>query len=236
MAPSPLHSAVFGTGGIDLDSLVEISGPGDSGKSLVLQHLLAHCLAPYDFGGRQWGVILINLSHKIKRESLIKIIKLELKAYSVAEGTSESQTEEQLAKIAEECLGRVQFLNCFSHDDVSVALVDARYAILNDPGLQLIAVDTLSEFYWLDMYKKPELVSMFQHYQHCLMRLGKTCKEAVVCGMYTVDSNSLEDRNGEELPDLKISHHVRMRKDEGVISMNGLPLAFSNGAHVDSRT
>ncbi|KAH8367831.1 hypothetical protein KR084_003298 [Drosophila pseudotakahashii] len=218
-----LHSAVFGMCGFEAETLVEISGPGDSGKSLVLQQLMAHCLAPYDFGGRQWSVLLISLSHKITRESLTKCLKAELQAADCP------PEEEQLARIAAECLGRVRFLNCFTTDDVSTALIDARYAIVNDPGIQLIALDTLSEFYWLDFPKLVHKLSMFRHYRLWQARLEKVCKEAVVCGMYTVDESYMENRRGEQLPEVGISYAVRMQKIQGQLTLNGLPLAFGNG-------
>ncbi|XP_070074552.1 uncharacterized protein Xrcc2 [Drosophila takahashii] len=221
-----LHSAVFGICGFEAETLVEISGPGDSGKSLVLQQLMAHCLAPYEFGGRQWSVLLISLSHKITRESLTRCLKAELQA---AEEEKPPEDEEQLARIAADCLKRVRFLNCFTADDVSTALIDARYAIVNDPGIQLIALDTLSEFYWLDFPKRTHKLSKFRHYRLWQARLEKLCQEAIVCGMYTVDEGYLENRHGEQLPAVGISYPVRMQKILGRLTLNGLPLAFANG-------
>jgi len=226
-----LHSAVFGVCGFEDETLVEISGPGNSGKSLVLQQLMAHCLAPYEFGGRQWSVLLINLSHKITRESLTKCINTELQAFSEGVEGGESPPEEELVEIAGECVGRVRFLNCFSTEDVSTALIDARYAIVNDPGVQLVALDTLGEFYWLDFPKRTQKLSMFRHYRQWQTRLERLCKEAIVCGMYTVDSAHLENRyvHGEQLPGVKINYTVRMEKIGGCLTLNGLPLAFGNG-------
>ncbi|XP_039500409.1 DNA repair protein XRCC2 [Drosophila santomea] len=237
MGSRQLHFAVFGSCGFESDTLVEISGTGNSGKSLVLQQLVAHCLAPYNFGGRQWNVLLINLSHKINRESLVKSIKMELQAYSLGEEVAQNcSTEEQLAEIAAECVGRVRFLNCFSNDDVSTSLIDARYAIINDPGIQLVAMDTLSEFYWLDDLKLSKRMSMYRHYRLLLARLEKLCKDAIVCGMYTVESVFLDNRFGDNLPETCIKYHVRMQKIQGQILLNGLPLSFSNGLHLDTKT
>lgn len=237
MGSHQLHFAVFGSCGFEADTLVEISGPGNSGKSLVLQQLVAHCLVPYKFGGRQWSVLLINLSHKINRESLAKSIRMELKAYSVGEViAAKCPTEEQLAEIAGECMSRVRFLNCFANDDVSTSLIDARYAIINDPGIQLVAMDTLSEFYWLDEPKIAKRMSMYRHYRLLQARLEKLCKDAIVCGIYTVESAFLENRFGENLPEAGIKYHVRMQKIQNQILLNGLPLSFSNGIHLDTNT
>ncbi|XP_016986793.1 uncharacterized protein LOC108049906 [Drosophila rhopaloa] len=239
MVTRQLHSAIFGTCGLEEESLVEISGPADSGKSLVLQQIMAHCLAPYEFGGRQWSALLINLSHKINRESLTKSMTTELRAYSDGDGggaaaAQESPPEEQLAKIAGECVKRVRFLNCFSNEDVQTALIDARYAIINDPDVQLIALDTLSEFYWLDWPRGMQNLSRFKHYRLWQARLEKICKEAIVCGMYTVDSDFLENRHGDQVPEVRLNYHFRMQQIRGRNFLNGLPLSFSNGVYLDS--
>ncbi|KAI8034574.1 uncharacterized protein LOC128264340 [Drosophila gunungcola] len=234
MVTRQLHSAVFGACGLEDESLVEISGPADSGKSLVLQQMVAHCLAPYEFGGRQWSVLLINLSHKISRESLTRSMTTELRSYSGGGAAEESPPEEQLAEIARECVRRVRFLNCFSTEDLKTALIDARYAIINDPAVQLIALDTLSEFYWLDWPRRTKNLSRFRHYRMWQTRLEKTCKEAVVCGMYTVDSDFLDNRHGEHLPEVHPNYHVRMQKIRGRNTLNGRPLAFNNGVYLDS--
>ncbi|XP_016967017.1 uncharacterized protein LOC108035790 [Drosophila biarmipes] len=231
MESRQLHSAVFGLCGFEDETLVEISGPGNSGKSLVLQQLMAHCLAPYEFGGRQWGVLLINLSHKINRESLTKCIKTELQAFFERTEAGESLPEAELARIAAECMGRVRFLNCFSTEDVATALIDARYAVVDDPDVQLVALDTLGEFYWLDFHKRTEHLSMIQYCSEWQARLEKLCKEAIVCGMYTVNSAHLENlsEQSELLPEVKIKYPVRMEKIQGSLTLNGLPLVFGNG-------
>ncbi|XP_017046296.1 uncharacterized protein LOC108091542 [Drosophila ficusphila] len=224
-----LRSAVIGPCGLEAQDLVEISGSVESGKSLVLQQLIAHCLAPYKFGGREWSVLLINLSHKISRESLTKSLKAELRANSEVgtEGPEDSPHKEQLlAEIAGECLRRVRFFNCFCTEDVNMALVDSRFAVLQNPSVQLVALDTLSEFYWLDFAQRTEKLSRFRHYRLWQARLERLCREAIVCGMYTVDSAFLEDKYGEPLPRVQVNHHFKMQKIRGRIAVNGQPVDF----------
>ncbi|BFG06593.1 uncharacterized protein DMAD_05045 [Drosophila madeirensis] len=94
-----LHFEVFGKCGFEDRTLAEISGPSKSGKSLVMQKLMAHCLVPYKYGGRQWSIGFISLSHKINQESLEKAVRAELRDWI----GMDAPTEAEQAKIAKEC-------------------------------------------------------------------------------------------------------------------------------------
>ncbi|KAH8283966.1 hypothetical protein KR054_005858 [Drosophila jambulina] len=228
MTSKQLHSTVFGVCGFEDHTLAEISGPSRSGKSLVLQQLIAHCVVPYRFGGRQWNVYLINLSHKISRESLAKVVRAELQAFS-GEGTPPD--EEELTEIAMECVGRVSFMKCFTTADVKYTLSNIPYETLRDRSVELVAMDTLCEFYWLDSAdRKPSpSLTMYRYYRQCQMHLHRICQEALVCGVYTVDSKFVESRYSEKITKAKIDYNIEMSKSRGSLSLNKKPVLFSNG-------
>ncbi|KAH8253705.1 hypothetical protein KR032_006609 [Drosophila birchii] len=225
MTSRQLHSTVFGPCGFEDHTMVEISGPPESGKSLVLQQLIAHCLVPYRFGGRQWSVYLINLSHKITRESLAKVVRAELQAFS---GEGEPPAEEELTEIARECVGRVSFMKCFTTADVKYTLANIPYETLRDRSVELVAMDTLSEFYWLDAPDRQQKLTKYRYYRQCQMHLNRICKEALVCGMYTVDSSFVETRYNEKIAGAKIDYNLKMSKSRGGLAMNRMPLSFIN--------
>jgi len=86
---------------------------------------------------------------------------------------------------------------------------------------------------WSDHHKRVQEAyhTRFGGPKFAHQRLERLCKEAIVCGMYTVDSAHLENRyvHGEQLPGVKINYTVRMEKIGGCLTLNGLPLAFGNG-------
>ncbi|KAH8355972.1 DNA repair protein XRCC2 [Drosophila serrata] len=226
MTSRQLHSTVFGPCGFEDQTLVEISGPPKSGRSLVLQQLIAHCVAPYAFGGRQWSIYLINLSHKITRESLTKVVRAELQAFSL-EG--KPPAAEELTEIAKECVARVSFMKCFTTADVKYTLFNIPYETLRDRSVELIAIDTLSEFYWLDAAERKQNLTKYRYYRQCQMHLNRICKEALVCGMYTVDSSFLNSKYNEKIAGAKVDYNIQMSKLRGNLAMNRKSVSFSNG-------
>ncbi|XP_033234259.1 uncharacterized protein Xrcc2 [Drosophila pseudoobscura] len=222
-----LHFEVFGKCGFEDGTLVEISGPSNSGKSLVMQKLIAHCLAPYKYGGRQWSVALISLSHKVNTESLEEAVRAELRDWT-GSGLEDVPTEAEQAEISKECARKVKFINCFSTEDVINSLRQAKWSYVAGQNIELIALDTLSEFYWLDFRTKKEKLSKYRYYKQWQTRLGQACKDAFVCGMYTVDSSFLENRYGDSGLTMKINYSVKLTKNRGKHTLNGKPISFKD--------
>ncbi|XP_041447761.1 uncharacterized protein LOC111074476 [Drosophila obscura] len=212
-----LHFGVFGKCGFEDQTLVEISGPTQSGKSLVMQKLMAHCLAPYKYGGRQWKIVFINLSHKVNQESLEKAVRAELREWIGEDAPSEAEQ----AEIAKECVSKVTFINCFSTVDVFTALREARRA-------ELICMDTLSEFYWLDFRTRRERITKYWYYKQWQTRLWQACKIKNICGMYTVDSSFLENRYRDTPLTYKVNYSVKLTKNRRKFTLNGKPISFKD--------
>ncbi|KAH8283448.1 hypothetical protein KR018_002511 [Drosophila ironensis] len=226
MVSGQLHSTIFGKCGLEDREIVEISGPSNSGKSLVLQQLMAHCLAPYEFGGRRWKVLFLNLSHKINWESLIKAISAELRAHS--KGAKDTVPDDQVAAIARDCVNRVSFYNCFSCDELTLAFNQAPFLLATDPEVQLVVLDTLSELYWLDGTN----TSQYRYYRHWQARLQRLCQESIVSAIYTVDSSFLRNTRRESVPVTKLRYQVQMAAGVGGFTLNGLPVSFKNGVRM----
>ncbi|KAH8320443.1 hypothetical protein KR067_003725 [Drosophila pandora] len=229
MVSGQLHSSVYGPCGVDDQSMTEISGPPNSGKSLVLQQLMAHCLVPYEYGGRQMSIILINLSHKITKESLGKAVLDELRSHSKA--AEDPSAEAKFTEIAKRCVSRVRILACFSTDDVSNSLRKVTYMVASDSTVELIAVDTLSEFFWLDHPSRKQFLSKYKFYQEWLGTLSTLSRKCLISAMFTVDYRFLINQHGERFPAVEV-HTVKMEVGEGGFTLNGLPVLFENGIKV----
>ncbi|XP_034477270.1 uncharacterized protein LOC117783831 [Drosophila innubila] len=173
---SDLNSNIFTNGGPEPSSLVEISGVRKSGKSLLLMQLVAHYVQRCD-------VIFFNISNKIDAQLLGRLIK------DALENSNPNATPAELEDKIEKCMDSLKIINCFSSSQLEMAIKALdQYILLDNGRISLIAVDSLCEFYWLDL--EPEARQRkYTYYMNWLARLKKICNKFYVSCIYTVDSS-----------------------------------------------
>ncbi|KAL7737135.1 hypothetical protein ACLKA6_005347 [Drosophila palustris] len=173
---SDLNPSIFTNGGPDPSSLVEISGVRKSGKSVLLMQLVSHCVTRCD-------VIFLNVSNKIDAQLLGRHVR------DAVENSNPNATSAELEDKFEKCMDSLEIINCFSSAQLEMAIkaID-QYILLDNGRISLIAVDSLCEFYWLDL--EPEARQRkYTYYMNWLARLRKICNKFYVSCIYTVDSS-----------------------------------------------
>lgn len=104
----------------------------NTGKTILLWEIMARCILPADFGGKECEVLFFNCDHKFSMLSFIKILeKLFHQWLSMASGKSES-SDVQIAQIIERSLNNLKIYNCYTSDDLEFALIDAAEYIFNN--------------------------------------------------------------------------------------------------------
>lgn len=175
-----LNPNIFTKGGPAPKSLVEISGKRKSGKTFLLMQIIANCLINCD-------VILINISHKIDYQVFGKLVQ------DAVKNANPNATGVQLQEIYENCLNSLEIINCFSSQNVRMALKALDNHILFDnERISLVAIDGLCEFYWLDLPQNVR-IRKYKYYMNILEEINKICKRFYVCCIYTVDSSFLKN-------------------------------------------
>ncbi|XP_032597001.1 uncharacterized protein LOC116805916 [Drosophila grimshawi] len=178
---SGLNSNIFIEGGLQRNSLVEISGRRNSGKSLLLMQLVAHCLPHCD-------VILIDLNQKIDMQLLGGIVK------RVVLTENPNATADKLQEIFAKCLDSLEIVNCFSSRQARMALKTLdHHLLLDNERISLVAVDGLCEFYWFDLAPNTRM-RKYRYYVSWLERINRISKRFHVCCMWTVDNSYLKNR------------------------------------------
>ncbi|XP_030377243.1 DNA repair protein XRCC2 homolog [Scaptodrosophila lebanonensis] len=189
-------------------ALVEISGKTDTGKSFLLMELMARCALPSSFDGKGCDVILLNLSHKLSGP-LFKRRFLDMMKETA---TDHLHSADELNKAANECLKAIKILNCYSSEELELALVMLDHLLAENEGVALIAVDTLCEFYWLDVREKR--MRKHSYYMQWLSRLSQICNKHNVCCMYTLDQSFAEQKatTGTQLAiQIKVDHKIQLK-------------------------
>ncbi|XP_017476081.1 PREDICTED: DNA repair protein XRCC2 [Rhagoletis zephyria] len=213
-----LDTEVFANDAPLSKSLTEISGPAEAGKSMLLWRLMARCLAPTYFGGRNCDIIFIDLRHKFDIEHFQKQIR------RMVVSSTEQHTATELEEVVEKCLDSIHWLSCYSSNHFDAALETADILLMKHPDCALIAIDGLDAFYWLDTYARR--IRMQTHYSRNVDRLRSLCDRHSVCCAYTVDTNYINakrakgtDANALGHPPLptnvKVEHrlHLELRKN-----------------------
>ncbi|XP_069964398.1 DNA repair protein XRCC2 [Bactrocera oleae] len=164
-------------------SLIEISGASESGKSVLLWRLMARCLTPTYFGGRNCDLIFIDLRHKFDAESFEEqIIRL-------VAASGEQHTTAELRVMVEKCFDSLHLLNCYNSKHFKAALEIVDGLLVKYSDCSLVVIDGLDAFYWLDTYERR--IRMQTHYVRNVERLRRLCDRHGVCCAYTINTNYL---------------------------------------------
>ncbi|XP_034106141.1 uncharacterized protein LOC117569182 [Drosophila albomicans] len=212
---SDLNASIFPNGGPEPSSLVEISGNRKSGKTLLLMQLVAHCLTRCD-------VVLLNTSNKIDSQLFGKLLKDAIKA------SNPNSTTAELEKKFEACMESLEIVNCFSSAQLEMALraLD-HYMLLENERISLIAVDSLCEFYWLDLGPE-ERQRKYTYYMYSLNNLRKICNKFYVSCMYTIDS-SFNKNAYESSRSIAVDHKLHLAHfTTGVRTLNNKNILISD--------
>ncbi|XP_012589324.1 PREDICTED: DNA repair protein XRCC2 [Condylura cristata] len=116
--------------------ILEFHGPEGTGKTEMLYHVAARCILPRADGGLEADVLFIDTDCRFDLLRLVAILERRLSG-----GSEEAVTR---------CLARLLVAQCHSSAQVLLTLHSLGAVLCSRPALCLLAVDSLSAFYWLD--------------------------------------------------------------------------------------
>lgn len=144
--------------------VVEIQGPAASGKSHFIYHLLATCVLPPSFnlaevGGWACAAVLVDADGKfsIKRFRHLLLARLS-KSIPVTSGLSTPSSDgHAVEELVVQCLSRLHIFRPQSSAQVATTLMHlpeyhSAHPSLRSEEIGLLAVDSLSAFYWSDRF------------------------------------------------------------------------------------
>lgn len=215
-------------------SLIEISGASESGKRVLLWRLMARCLTPTYFGGRNCDLIFVDLRHKFDTESF------EQQILRLVAASGEQYSEAELQVMVEKCFDSMHILNCYSSKHFKAALEIVDGLLVKHSDCSLVAIDGLDAFYWLDTYERR--IRMQKHYARNVERLRRLCDRHGVCCAYTINTNYL---SGKKLKDVdnnilsrtllqtsvKVEYRLQLQLGiNGERTLNGMPVEIRDNS------
>lgn len=154
-------------------SLIEISGAPGTGKSIVLQELMARALLMNTYSGYNYHVLFLDLTHKFHLNGFIAFLENLMKRDI---DSSHQPVENRLTTCCESLI----CLDCYSSEQFEFVFEEFDDLLSNGNRFSLIAIDGLDSFYW------DECINPL-HYINLLQSLKILCQQHNICCAYTVD-------------------------------------------------
>ena len=145
--------------------VVELYGEEGTGKTEMLLHLVARCLLPpkwkdVEVGGLNAGVLLVDtdyhfsivrlvsvMEHRV-RKMLVKYKKQNLEASEMSD--IPSHTDKDIGNIIKQALEKFHVVKCNTSTQFVFSLNSLDSVFGNKPDICLLAIDSISSFYWID--------------------------------------------------------------------------------------
>ncbi|XP_016887263.1 DNA repair protein XRCC2 isoform X2 [Cynoglossus semilaevis] len=127
--------------------VVELYGPEGTGKTELLYHLICRCVLPKSAGGLELDVMFVDTDYSLDMFRLVSILDSRLNKALPKSSPSAGSDEEALLR---SCLSRLLVVHCSSSAQLLLTLHFLENSFSSRPSLELLLIDSISAFYWLD--------------------------------------------------------------------------------------
>lgn len=126
-----------------------------TGKTETLYHLITRCIMPVHSGGLEVAVVFVDTDFHFDMLRLVSILEGQLAKHLKESDGSETEPEEGVCS----CLRRLSVVHCNSSAQLLLTLHYLENSISIKPSLDLLIIDSISAFYWVDRYSGGESVA-----------------------------------------------------------------------------
>lgn len=182
-----LNEVIFWNGGPYPAQLVEITGEPSTGKTMLVTDLLAKCILPICYKGKNSGAIIINTDHHFDLFKLISVMEYYLK---------KSGKSTSYKSIIEKSLDNLIVLNCYSSEQLEATFLNLETIILQNNNISLLVVDSIAAYYWLE--RGNSNLSFNAYYSQIISKLHGIAKQLNVSVIYTKPEIVKESSNRKE--------------------------------------
>lgn len=157
-----IHPDLFPNGGPKAKEVVEIMGETSTGKTLIITDLIARCLLPQEYSGKNAGVILLNTEHHFQLTLLVKKLKMFLKI-------NPDSSDKEIDAMVQLCLRNLLILDIFDSQQLYLTLNNFDCIMTNHNRISLVILDSLPAFYWSDRLLSD--IKSIDTYQKTILKL-----------------------------------------------------------------
>ncbi|RDX50390.1 hypothetical protein OH76DRAFT_1482179 [Lentinus brumalis] len=145
--------------------VLEIQGPAASGKTHLLYHMLVTCLMPRSYNGKElggWGkaAVFFDTDGRLSISRLYTLLLSRMRRLIGPDGVNDASVP--LEDVAAQRLENLHIFRPTSSLQLAITLLHLPKYHASNPRLQdkeigLLAIDSLSAFYWRDRYTLEQL-------------------------------------------------------------------------------
>ncbi|CAG9860615.1 unnamed protein product [Phyllotreta striolata] len=157
-----INSHYFPNGGPLPNESIEVMGDLKLDKTDLLLDFIVKCILPSDLNS-QWkssGAVLVICEHQLNIFKIIKVIEAHLKRNDVLDPKKE---------ILESALKNLTIFNCYSPEDLDLAIMNLQRLILVKDNINLVVIDNISAYYWIA--KQKSNISYYHHAQQIFQKI-----------------------------------------------------------------
>lgn len=192
----------FPEGGPFPNQIIEITGKQKLDKNDLLLDFIIKCILPNNCKS-EWkssGAILIICEHQINLFKIIKIIETHLNNNGIVDPKKE---------ILENALKNLTIFNCYSLEDLELAIMNLERLIIVKENINLVAIDNITAYYWIAKSENNNL-SYYQHVQQMFQKIFNVIKSLNVLFLYIRKQSNTASNKG--FPNL--DYRIDVEEDE----------------------
>lgn len=169
-----LQVEIFGLDGPRPGDVIELNERGFSGKTLMLTQWVIKCILPSKWknvtlDGLGVGVVLLSTDHHFSLLHLVSLLERRVKRILREFGGLEHGTGSlTIEEIRQDSLKRLCIFECFSENQLMFNFCSIKTYILSHPQFSVIAIDSLTAYYWEHRIVSTTMQSL-ESYCHSLL-------------------------------------------------------------------
>lgn len=180
--------------GLRNKEVVQISGEGGSGKSLVLLDLIKACILPREYGGAEANIVLIDADCQFSVFQLVTMLKSSIIQMSGPETFHQSDNKRAMWKLVEASLERLSVFSCNDLESLFLRFHYLKTFLISNPNTSIVMIDNLSAFYWKETQVKKDLMKMECFLSHILSNFHNQLNSFNISLIYTLPKH-FQSRN-----------------------------------------
>lgn len=125
-------------------TLFEITGESNVGKTVLLMELISKAILPTEFGGKSAQVLFLETDKTFQIQKFCTILEKHIREHK-----NDVENAINVTDIINESLKNIKFLKSYTADEFEISLQSLSSIFAENAKISFLAIDSINSFYWL---------------------------------------------------------------------------------------